>query len=240
MVRRRFARRLWTQFLPPDAAADTSETPRPLRAKPERTVPGGISRVLILRPATQPARSGITFSADSKTIMPPWAGKHSRYAMLFEAFAVEVLQACRNVKAAAALLALSWDAVQTIMSRAVERGLERREATPIKHVGIDEKTFGTGHDSITVLTDPDGSPVAVLVPERTRAAAGAVLQTLSVEQRTGLRTVAAAMLRPAGLVVTCLCNVVGFKLTWGLSRPDVCATAAPPPRSTCHALPPRN
>jgi hypothetical protein len=55
-----------------------------------------------------------------------------------------------------------------------------------------------------------------------------------------VRTVAADRLRPAGLVVTCLCNVVGFKLLRGLSRPDVCATAAPPLRSTCHALPPRN
>jgi hypothetical protein len=48
------------------------------------------------------------------------------------------------VKAAAALLGLSWDAVQTIMDRAVARGLERREATPIKHIGIDEKSFGRG------------------------------------------------------------------------------------------------
>ena len=42
-----------------------------------------------------------------KTIVPPWAGKHSRFTLLFEAFAVEVLQACRTVKAAAALLGLS-------------------------------------------------------------------------------------------------------------------------------------
>ena len=42
-----------------------------------------------------------------KTIVPPWAGKHSRFTLFFEAFAVEVLQACRTVKAAAALLGLS-------------------------------------------------------------------------------------------------------------------------------------
>ena len=47
-----------------------------------------------------------------KTIVPPWAGKHSSFTLLFEAFAVEVLQACRTVNAAAALLGLSWDAVQ--------------------------------------------------------------------------------------------------------------------------------
>ena len=63
------------------------------------------------------------------------------------------------------------------MDRAVERGMDRREATPIPHVGIDEKSFGKGHDYITVLTDVDGSRVLDVVPERTQAAAEAVLQT---------------------------------------------------------------
>jgi transposase len=126
--------------------------------------------------------------------VPPWAGKHSRFTLFFEAFAIEVLQACRTVKAAASLLGLSWDAAQTIMDRAVERGLERREATPIRHVGIDEKSFGKGHDYVTVLTDIDGSRVLDVAPERTQAAAEAVLQTLTVQQRQEVQAVAADML----------------------------------------------
>ena len=126
-----------------------------------------------------------------KTIVPPWAGKHSRFTLLFEAFAVEVLQACRTVKAAAALLGLSWDAVQTIMDRAVARGREHREATPINHIGIDEKSFGRGQDYITVLTDLDGSRVLDVAPERTQAAAESVL---TVEQRQKVCAVAADML----------------------------------------------
>jgi transposase len=129
-----------------------------------------------------------------KTIIPPWAGKHSRFTLLFEAFAIEVLQACRNVKAAAALLGLSWDSLQTIMNRAVERGLERREATPIPHLGIDEKSFGRGHDYITVLTDLNGSRVLDVVPDRTQVAAEAILQTLTPEQRQQVQAVAADML----------------------------------------------
>ena len=129
-----------------------------------------------------------------KTIVPPWAGKHSRFTLFFEAFAIEVLQAARSVKAAASLLGLSWDAAQTIMDRAVERGLERREVTPIRHIGIDEKSFGRGHDYITVLTDIDGSRVLDVAPERTQAAAEAVLQTLTVEQRQEVVAVAADML----------------------------------------------
>jgi len=80
------------------------------------------------------------------------------------------------------------------MDRAVERGMDRQEATPIPHVGIDEKSFGKGHDSITVLTDVDGFRVLDVVQERTQAAAEAVLQTLTVEQRQEVRAVAADML----------------------------------------------
>jgi len=50
------------------------------------------------------------------------------------------------------------------------------------------------HDYITVLTDVDGSRVLDVVPERTQAAAEAVLQTLTVEQRQEVRAVAADML----------------------------------------------
>jgi Transposase and inactivated derivatives len=129
-----------------------------------------------------------------KTIVPPWAGKHSRFTLFFQAFAIEVLQACRTVKAAASLLGLSWDAAQTIMDRAVERGLERREAKSVPHLGIDEKNFGKGHDYITVLTDLDGARVLDVAPERTPAAAENVLQTLTVEQRHEVQAVTADML----------------------------------------------
>jgi transposase len=45
----------------------------------------------------------------------PWGEKHSRFTLMFEGFAIDVLQCAGNVKAAAALLGLSWDAVQQIM-----------------------------------------------------------------------------------------------------------------------------
>lgn len=129
-----------------------------------------------------------------KTVVPPWAAKHSRFTLLFEAFAVEVLQACRTINAAAAMLNLPWDAVQTIMDRAVARGLVRREATVVAHVGLDEKSFGKGQDYITVLTDLDGARVLDVTEERTETAAKAVLQTLTKEQREGVQAVAADMM----------------------------------------------
>ena len=79
-----------------------------------------------------------------KTIAVPWAGKHSRFTLLFEVFAIEVLCACANVSPAAGLLGLSWAAMHSIIERAVERGLDRRSLDNIEHVGVDEKSFGKG------------------------------------------------------------------------------------------------
>jgi len=81
-----------------------------------------------------------------KTTAVPWAGAHSRFTLLFEAFAIHVLQAAQGVAAAAGLLGLDWKSLQQIIKRAVERGLERREIEGIKHLGFDEKSFGKGQD----------------------------------------------------------------------------------------------
>ena len=72
---------------------------------------------------------------------------------MFEAFAIAVLKACGNIKQAADLLGLNWKSVFDIMSRAVERGLARREVEAIAHIGIDEKSFTKGHSYVTVMTD---------------------------------------------------------------------------------------
>jgi hypothetical protein len=48
------------------------------------------------------------------------------------------------VNAAAALLGLSWDAVQSIMDRAVARGLERRETTTFPIWASTRRASGRG------------------------------------------------------------------------------------------------
>ena len=106
-----------------------------------------------------------------KTVAAPWADKHSRFTLLFEAFAIEVLQACGNVQRAAELLELDWQTAHGIMQRAVQRGLARRSVEAVRHVGLDEKSFGKGHSYVSVLTDLDGSRVLEVVEERTEEAA---------------------------------------------------------------------
>lgn len=79
-----------------------------------------------------------------KTIAVPWADKHARFTLIFEAFAVEVLTACTTMQQAAQLLSLHWEAAHAIMQRAVARGLERRKTDEVTGGGFDEKSFGRG------------------------------------------------------------------------------------------------
>lgn len=128
-----------------------------------------------------------------KTTAVPWAGKHSRFTLLFEALAIEVIQACGNVKAAAGLLRLDWDSVHRIMERAVERGLARRDLESVPHVGIDEKNFGRGQSYISLLTDLTESRVLEVVEGRTEEAADQLWKAIPQEQRAEVEAVAMDM-----------------------------------------------
>ena len=99
-----------------------------------------------------------------KTIQVPWASKHSRFMLMFESFAIRVIQASANVKNTAKLLGLSWDTTHRVMEAAVERGLDRGKAEPVPNIGIDEKSFAKGQSYISVMTDINGSRVLVVTP----------------------------------------------------------------------------
>jgi transposase len=128
-----------------------------------------------------------------KTTSVPWAGKHSRFTLMFEALAIEVIRACGNVKSAAGLLGLDWDSVHRIMERAVQRGLERREVQTLQYVGIDEKSFRRGHSYISLLVDLTGARVLEVVEDRTEAAADRLWEDLPDEQKEQIEAVAVDM-----------------------------------------------
>ncbi|KKW36625.1 MAG: Transposase, partial [Candidatus Uhrbacteria bacterium GW2011_GWC2_53_7] len=85
----------------------------------------------------------------------PWAHDLARFTLLFERFAIDVLHAAASVTQAKKILKLSWDQFHLIQTRAVARGLERRECEPIAHVGVDEKSFLKGHHYASLATDID-------------------------------------------------------------------------------------
>ena len=128
-----------------------------------------------------------------KTCAVPWAEPHSRFTEMFEAFAIRVLQASASVEQGRQLLKLNWSSLQRIMDRAVERGLFHRQLDEIKHVGMDEKSFGRGHDYVSVLTDIDGSRVLEVVPGHDEESADALWNTLSEQQKGSVEAVAMDM-----------------------------------------------
>lgn len=51
------------------------------------------------------------------------------------------------------MLHMSWDEVDGVMPRAVERGLKRRELQPPRRIGVDETSFQERHEYVTVVYD---------------------------------------------------------------------------------------
>jgi transposase len=131
-----------------------------------------------------------------KTIAVPWAGPHSRFTVLFERFAIDVILAAKSLTDAAALLGLSWDQLQQIQTRAVERGLMRRTLHDMPYVGIDEKSFLKGHKYASLMTDIAGARVLEVVQDRTREATDTLWATVPACARQTLHAVAMDMWEP--------------------------------------------
>lgn len=96
----------------------------------------------------------------------PWAERYSRITVLMEAFVVRLLQAAANINRVAGLIKLDWHTVNAVITRAVERGLLRRQREPVRHLGPDEKSFASGHNYASVMTDVDRPRVLEVMPGR--------------------------------------------------------------------------
>lgn len=119
-----------------------------------------------------------------KTIALPWARKSSGFTLLFEAFAIKVLEASKSTENARNLLGINWHQLQKIMNHAVERGLARRDNDEIPWIGMDEKSFRKGHNYISVINDLEGRRVLDVAEGREgEVAKGLITQALDEKQR---------------------------------------------------------
>lgn len=126
----------------------------------------------------------------------PWAEPRSRFTRLFERLAIDVLTQCATISGARRLLRLSWDEAWGIMERAVARGRGRKQAEPIRHLGIDEKAFRKGHSYMTVVCDLGRGTVEHVAEGRRQESLEACLAAMSEEQRAGVEAVAMDMWQP--------------------------------------------
>ena len=123
----------------------------------------------------------------------PWADRYQRITKLLAQAVIIWLQACGNVTKVAEIMRLDWQTVNKIMKAAVERGLLRREDAVIGHAGIDEKSFRRGHVYASILNDLDNNRVWDLAEGRKTDNAMKLLDTLTGEQRLGVKAVAMDM-----------------------------------------------
>lgn len=122
----------------------------------------------------------------------PWAESGSRFTALLERLVIDWLGVASQ-KAVAEQLGLSWDEVHGIMQRAVQRGLERRQAEAIPRLGVDEKSFRKGQNYFTVVNDLDRSRVLYVTKGRKREDLDRFWATLTPTQLQSIEAVAMDM-----------------------------------------------
>jgi transposase len=130
-----------------------------------------------------------------RVVKLPWAEPSSRFTALFEALAIAWLKAASQ-KAVGEQLGLSWDEIHGIMERAVKRGLQRRQADPVRHLGVDEKAFRKGHKYMTVVNDLERGRVLYVAEDRKQESLDGFWVTLTEGQRSGIEAVAMDMWDP--------------------------------------------
>ena len=114
----------------------------------------------------------------------PWAMERSHFTIDFESLAIQFLLASKNRTAAAELLSLSWDELDGIMRRAVERGMLGRAEVDIAQLCIDEKSFGSGQSYGSILYDPERKRILEVVQKRDGEAVDTLLyRALTQNQR---------------------------------------------------------
>lgn len=122
-----------------------------------------------------------------QTLPVPWAGPTSRYTLLFESFVLSWLK-ISTVDAVRKQLRLSWNAVDGIMVRAVQRGLARiKKPLAARHMNVEEVAFKKGHRYIRVISDREGQALALTDDRGTESLAG-YLHSLTDRQLLAVKT----------------------------------------------------
>ena len=125
----------------------------------------------------------------------PWAEPSSRFTLLFERFAIDVLRQC-DVTGATQILRISWDEAWRIMERAVERGKRRKEKKIVSHIGVDEKAIAKGQQYMTLVCDIKEGTIDYIAKDRKQESLAQYYQQLSTEQKAGIEAVGLDMWDP--------------------------------------------
>lgn len=128
-------------------------------------------------------------------VLVPWAEPRSRFTLLFERLAIDVLRQC-DVSGATRILRISWDEAWGLMERAVKRGRHRKTRTVVRRIGVDEKAAAKGHRYLTLVCDLEEGTVAHIAEDRKQESLEGYYAGLSQEQLDGIQAVAMDMWEP--------------------------------------------
>lgn len=111
---------------------------------------------------------------------------------------IDTLKATKNQTKTASLLRLSFSQVHGVMERAVKRGMSRRDKEYVfKHICMDEKSVGKGHNYITIVYDgDDGSVIDCTEGRKGEDANTLCSNAFTEEQRKQVETVCTDMWNP--------------------------------------------
>jgi len=139
----------------------------------------------------------INDKSEVSTIDLSWAGERVSFTYLFEMKVIEALNMSKNQTKTAIYLNTTFDIVHGIMQRAVARGLKRRDLDDIYAIGLDEKSFKSGQNYITILSDPIKKCVLDIIEGRKVEDAEELLSwTLSPTQLENIEIVTMDMWQP--------------------------------------------
>ena len=125
----------------------------------------------------------------------PWAQAHSRFTLMFERLAIDILKQC-TIKGAAKILRISWDQAWHIMDLCVKRGLLRKENKSISYLGVDEKSVKKGHDYFTIVYNFDAGTVDYIGDDRKADSLKKYFDSLSIAQKSDIKAIAMDMWHP--------------------------------------------
>jgi transposase len=119
----------------------------------------------------------------------PWARTRSRFTHAFEA---EVLQRARDCSVAGVCrqLGLHWTSVMRLIKRWVQESAARQFRRPLRIIGVDEVSYGRGHQKyLTIVWDHDRTRVVWIGEGRERDTLDAFFAKLGTRRSRRLRVV---------------------------------------------------
>jgi len=108
---------------------------------------------------------------------------------------IDLLMEC-SVTAVTRLTGTKWDAAWGVVSRAVERGLARKQRRVPRLVGVDEKSVGKGHNYQSLVCDLERGAVEYVVEDRKQESLDRYFRQFSKEQLRQIEAIAMDMWDP--------------------------------------------